>query len=103
MPTKTNRRGFLATLLAGMGMAKWADAHAKSKVGPKPLLAHVSEIGEWPADDPSIKAVLIKSRQVGMTSLTSISFHETHAAWLKLVKSPEYQNSPNVMYGWAKK
>ena len=104
MPTnirQTDRRGFLATVLGALGLAKYAKG-AKSKIGPKPLMAHVSEIGEWPEDDASIKAIILKSRQLGVTP-TMIPFSVTHAKYMEWVKSPEYQNSPKEMFWWVHK
>lgn len=69
---KTNRRGFLATLLAGLGLAKYV----KSNIGPKPPMAHVSELAEWPADDPNVKAIIMKFRQLGVTQTIASNIPE---------------------------
>jgi hypothetical protein len=84
--TKTSRRGFIATLLAGVGLAKYA----------KPPMVHLSELAEWPADDPRIKMKVISRELVGgisitpalleMVSVPMLNFHETHAEYLQLLK-----------------
>jgi hypothetical protein len=95
MPT-TNRRGFLTTLLAGLGLAKHVAPSAQ-KVEPR--------IGYFTGVDVAISAsertviIIMEPRRFG----PMIPFHETHAQYMKLVKSPEYQNRPIEFVGWAKK
>ena len=101
MPT-TNRRGFLTTLLAGLGLAKHVTPSAQ-KVEPR--------IGYFTGVDVAMPASertviihwviieIMEPRRFG----PMIPFHETHAQYMKLVKSPEYQNRPIEFVGWAKK
>jgi hypothetical protein len=91
--TKTNRRGFLATLLA----APLAALGIKSNIG-QPTIQEIINNGLVEGWGGYVTGVVLKSRQCGMTMAVNqqiidymktpiIPFHVTHRAWLEAQKN----------------